>query len=115
MILSFTLSMPNVASWNGEWSGEGKLYAIVKNFGRSKKTAEKVQAILDKGYFRYNFGDGWSAGVTVKEVDVKEAAKIRKKSAGFFGYNWMIDSIIQDGIITVPSECKHVEGVEEEK
>ena len=93
MTLCFTLSMPNIGSWNGKWSGEGLLYAKVVSFGRDKNTSNKAKEILEKGYYSYNFGDGWRAGVSVKEVDVKEAAKIRRKSCGFCGYDWMIDSI----------------------
>ena len=104
MILSFTLSMPSVASWNGKWSGDGKLYGLVKHLGRAKKDAEKAQAILEKGYFHYNFGDGWNASIVAKEIDAREAAKIRKRSAGFCGYGWMIESIIRDMTITPPSE-----------
>ncbi len=99
MILSFELSMPNVNSWNGKWSGEGTLYAIVKNFGRSKKADDKAQNILDKGYYHYNFGDGWSAGISVRQVDTKEAAKLRRKSSGFCGYDWMVKSIEENGTI----------------
>ena len=99
MILCFELSMPGVNSWNGKWSGAEKLYARTMNFGRTQKQAEKAKEILGKRYYRYNFGDGWAAGVSVKQVDPKEAAKIRRKSAGFCGYDWMIDSIIQNGVI----------------
>jgi len=99
MILSFTLSMPNVGSWNGKWTGVNNLYARVFNFGRGKKANEKAQGILDKGYYHYNFGDGWSAGVTVKQVDAKEAGKIRRGSQGFCGYDWMITSIRNNGKI----------------
>ena len=99
MILSFELSMPNNNSWNGKWSGEGKLYAKVINFGKSQKSAIKAKGILDKGYFYYNFGDGWGAGVTVKEITSKDATQIRRKSAGFCGYDWMIDSIRENGKI----------------
>ena len=48
MILSFELSMPNNNAWNGKWTGEGTLYAIVKNFGRGKKANVKAQQLLDK-------------------------------------------------------------------
>ena len=106
MILAFTLSMPNVASWNGKWSGEGMLYAKVINFGRSKKADEKAKAILDHGYYRYDFGDGWSAGINIKAVSPKEAASIRRKSKGFCAYDWMIDSIRLDGKIVAPSDRK---------
>lgn len=90
MLLSFELTMPNNNSWNGKWSGEGSLYAVVKNI-RSKKV---VQKLLDGGSWYYNFGDGWGANVSVTEVNAQTAKKIRKASKGFCGYNWMIDSIM---------------------
>lgn len=94
-LLSFELSMPNVGSWNGKWTGEGRPYIAVDCL--LKNDAEKARAILDKGYFYYNFGDGWSAGITVKEIpNRKTAAKMRKISAGFCGYDWMVRSIIKD-------------------
>lgn len=96
MILSFTLSMPNVASWDGKWSGQDRLYVKVHSFGRSKEQRTKAQEILDKGYFHYSFGDGWSAGVTVKKVDSHERDRLRRKSDGFCGYDWMVTSIISD-------------------
>jgi len=92
MILCFELSMPNVGSWNNGWSGEKNYYAKVINFGRTKKAKEKAASILKEGYYRYNFGDGWTAGISVKEIDAKEAAKIRRKSS-FCGYDWMVQSI----------------------
>jgi len=102
MILSFTLSMPGVSSWNGKWTGDGTLYARVQKFG---KKSDWAQEILKRGYFSYFFGDGWRAGVTVKEVDAKEAARIRKHSAGFCGYDWMITSIIDHLQIQVNQKC----------
>lgn len=99
MILSFTLSMPNVGSWNGKWSGAENLYARTVNFGNSRAAFAKAQQILDKGYYHYNFGDGWAAGITVKAVDAREATRIRKHSNGFCGYEWMIDAIRQWGAI----------------
>jgi len=93
MILCFELSMPNVGSWNGKRSSANSYFAKVVSFGRTKKGIEKAQTILDKGYFSYSFGDGWRAGISVKEVNAKEAAKARRKSKGFCGYDWMIDSI----------------------
>lgn len=96
MILCFELSMPGVASWNGKWSGEGSYYAIVKNLGKSQEAEKNAKEILSKGYFTYHWTDGWSAGVKVRAVDAREAAKARKKSRGFWGYDWMVDSIISD-------------------
>jgi hypothetical protein len=99
MILSFTLSMPNIGSWNGKWTGEGNLYARTRSFKRSD--AARGREILDIGYFRYNWNDGWSAAVSVKEVSSSDAAKIRKHTRGFCGYDWMIDSIISKLLIEI--------------
>ena len=97
-LLSFELSMPNVGSWNGKWTGLGKPYFIVDCLPKSE--SEKARKILEKRYYRYNFGDGWAAGVSVKEIpDRKTATKLRKISAGFCGYDWMVSSIIRDGYI----------------
>lgn len=96
MILCFELSMPNVGSWNGKWTGANEYYAHVVNFGKTKKRIAKAKEILSKKYFHYNFGDGWSAGISVKQIDSKQSAKIRRKSAGFCGYEWMVDSIIDN-------------------
>lgn len=95
MILCFTLSMPTNNSWNGKWSGDEKFYA--KTYcSRSKSFIEKAKAILAKESFSYNFGDGWTARIDVEEVDTKEATKIKRKSAGFCGYDWMVDSIVDN-------------------
>ena len=99
MILAFELSMPGVSSWNGRWSGEGRNYVKVVNMGRTQKAEAKAREILDKEYYRYSFGDGWAAGVSVKQVDAREAAWLRRKSDGFCGYDWMVDSIRMHGEI----------------
>lgn len=96
MLVCFSLSMPNVGSWNGKWTGEGKIYA------RVFKVSKKNDKIKDGDYFRYNFGDGWSAGVSIKFVDGNEAVKIRRKTSGFCNYEWMIKSIIEHGEIRCP-------------
>jgi len=106
MILSFELSMPNNNAWNGKWSGEGRLYAKIVNFGKTKKAEKHAQEILDEGYFYYNFGDGWGAGVTVRKVDAREAAKIRKNTVGFSGYDWMVDTIKLYGKIMNTNQVK---------
>jgi hypothetical protein len=99
MILCFKLSMPTVGSWNGKWTGEGRPYLKLVNLGRTKKAVQLGESILAQGYFRYDFGDGWAAGITVKSVEPGEASKLKRKSAGFCGYEWMIDSIIAHGTI----------------
>ena len=99
MILCFELSMPNRASWNGGWSGEGRPYARVRKFGRSQATKGRAAKILAEGDYCYGFGDGWGASISVREVTASEAGKIERKSAGFCGYDWMIQSIIDHGDI----------------
>lgn len=99
MTLAFILSMPGCGSWNGRWSGEGKKYAKVETFPRTKKAAMKAAEIVKTGYYRYSFGDGWAAGVTVKQVDAAEARQLRAASQGFCGYDWMVASIIREGKI----------------
>lgn len=93
MILCFTLSMPSNNSWNGRWSGESNLYCRVINFGRSKKSNQDAQRILDVGSYSYHFGDGWVACISVSQVDSRDAQRLRKRSKGFCGYDWMISSI----------------------
>lgn len=104
MILSFELTMPNVGSWNGKWSGEGRLYAIIKTFTNSKKQTDKAEAILKEKYYHYNFGDGWSVGIHVRKVDLPEARKLRRKTQGFCGYDWMVNSVIDCGEISTAKQ-----------
>ena len=94
--LLFTLTMPNVGSWNGKWTGEDKLYARTrKGIFRGKK----LHLNLQEGNYHHSFGDGWGANVEVSYVTPKEAKEAKKKSAGFCGYDWMIDDIINNGYI----------------
>ena len=103
MNLVFTLSMPNNSSWNGKWSGAGNYYAVVRSTGNAKRTIEKYTPIVGKAFY-YNFGDGWGASVSVREVDSKEARELKKKSAGFCGYDWMVDEIRYHGRILTLAE-----------
>jgi len=98
MILSFRLSMPNRGSWDGNWSGEGHKYIRTRSF-RTKAEVAKAQKIVDKGSYHYSWPDGWGANVRVEIINSKESAKIRRKTDGFSGYDWMIDSIIEHGVI----------------
>jgi hypothetical protein len=102
MLISFELTMPNVGSWNGKWTGSDRKYYVVKNV--SKRYLEKqdyFKPLLENGNdsWYYNFGDGWGASVSVELVDSKTASKRRKLSKGFCGYEWMIQSIIYYGAI----------------
>ncbi len=98
MWLCFRLSMPNVGSWNGKWTGESNFYAIVKSF-QTKKSIVAAKTILEKKSYYYNFGDGWGASISVREVDGKEVRVIKRKTRGFCGYDWMVNSIVDCGRI----------------
>lgn len=105
--IAFTLSMPGSPSWNGKWSGEGKLYAIVKKF-TGARGADKAKSILANCYYSYSWSDGWRAGIDAKMVDGKTAGQFRKRSCGFCGYDWMVDSILVDGVIKSASDKEEV-------
>lgn len=98
MNIQFTLSMPNVGSWNGQWSGRENIYAVVRSF-TGRLGMAKAKAMLSKGSFYYNFGDGWGASIRVSEITGPEVRRIRKASKGFCGYEWMINSICDSGAI----------------
>lgn len=98
MQLVFELSMPNRGSWNGRWSGEDRYYAIVRNFP-GLKGARKAREILEKGSYFYSWTDGWGASVNVREIDGREARRIRSRSKGFCGYDWMVRTICDYGKI----------------
>lgn len=91
----YTITMPNVGSWNGKFSGASKLYCKV--FPYKSKTDD---TLIGRSFY-YNFGDGWGASVSVDKVESKEAAKMKKLSSGFMGYEWMIDSINRHGCIKI--------------
>lgn len=100
MILAFELSMPGRASWDGEWSGEGRPYIIIRSRVRPSKAAE----LLERGYYSYGWSDGWRAGIHVRQVDGKEARRLRRLTDGFCGYDWMVDSILEHGGIYASSD-----------
>ena len=91
-MIAFELSMPRNNAWNGRWSGDGDTYAIVKSF-RQKPCPNGIELVGHR--FTYNFGDGWVAAINVREVDRKEAARLRRVSRGFCGYDWMVDSLLR--------------------
>ena len=96
MLMAFELSMPGVNSWNGRWSGEAKRHVKVMHVGKG--------SLAKPGLYGYDFGDGWRASVTVREVDGQTARKLRRESDGFCGYDWMCDEIRFHGRIKTLSE-----------
>lgn len=98
MKLVFELSMPGRSSWNGRWSGENNLYAVVENFTTNKRKSKASQILESQPYF-YRWDDGWAARINVRAVESKESASIKRRSKGFCGYEWMIRSILDHGAI----------------
>ena len=106
MILAFTLNMPSRNSWNGKWSGDERCYVILKTF-KSQKACAHAAEMVAHGSYHYNWSDGWGARIDVSTVGTSvEAARLRKKSNGFCGYDWMVDSIINYGIIMDDAQVK---------
>lgn len=92
-MIAFILTMPHRGSWNGRWSGENDIYAIIKT-----ERAVPNKDIIGKTFY-YRWDDGWTARISVEKVDCKTGNSLRKKSRGFCGYNWMVNSIIEKGYI----------------
>ena len=97
-MVAFVLTMPSRGSWNGKWSGEADLHAIVK-----PERAVPNKDIIGKSFY-YRWDDGWTACISVEKVDCNEGNRLRKKSSGFCGYSWMVDSIIERGSIEYDRE-----------
>lgn len=104
MTIAFELTMPNRGSWNGRWSGEDSRWIIVRNVGSSQKAKVKYSQLCGRSFY-YRWNDGWGANVKVWEIaSPSEARTLRKVSRGFFGYDWMVDSIIEYGTIYADHE-----------
>ena len=87
-MIVFQLTMPNVGSWNGRWSGSDRIYC------RIYPNNEIPKNVIGKDFY-YSWPDGWTACVSVRKVDYREAKKLKELSAGFYGYDWMIESILK--------------------
>lgn len=98
MILAFKLSMPRNNSWNGRWSGDEKIYVKTRSFRENKEL--EARKLIGRHY--YDFGDGWCAAIDVEEVDSSKSRQLNKKSLGFCGYEWMIESLLNSGSIQPP-------------
>jgi hypothetical protein len=93
----FTLTMPGRNTWNGKWSGDERNYTIVRSLG--PVALERVfgpPGKRDHASFGYSWPDGWHAQVEARIVAPRERPR---KSDGFCGYNWMVDSILRYGTI----------------
>jgi hypothetical protein len=97
MIIAFELTMPSVGSWNGKWTGDKDLFAKCRTL--SKPEAERLLGDGMEKNFSYRWDDGWCASIRVRKIDSSEKKVLERKSSGFCGYDWMIDSIIEHGNI----------------
>ena len=93
-MIAFELTMPNRGSWNGKWTGDRDIYARVLP---DKKVPKEY---VGKNFY-YSWDDGWTACVSTYKVTSSEANLIRRKSKGFYGYDWMIESICEKGKIEI--------------
>lgn len=91
-MIVFELSMPNNNAWNGKWSLAEELFVRTRD---ERKVPKKV---WNRNFF-YSWDDGWTACVSARRMSASEAQKLERKSKGFCGYDWMIDSIIEHGEI----------------
>lgn len=107
-MIVFLLDMPNRGSWNDKWSGEGRCYA------RVYKDNKVPTELVGKTYY-YRWDDGWTASITVQKIDANEVKYYRKNSVGFFGYDWMIESLINHGYITIEEDFIREHGTKEQK
>jgi len=103
--IEFRLSMPNVGSWNGRWSGEGRNYSIVRKL-TDKKCAELEIGENGNSWY-HSWNDGWGASVRARIVPSGERLK---RSDGFCGYDWMVSNIIMFGATEKPKEAAIKEG-----
>ena len=92
-MIVFELTMPHAASWNGKWSGGDVRHIIVKD-------NKFVPKELWNRQFEYRWDDGWCACVSVTQMPAKEARALERRSNGFWGYEWMVRSILKYGFIT---------------
>ena len=75
------------------------LYAKVVSFSNSKAGNVAANKILEHKSYDYRWSDGWSASISVRKVEGAESRSIERRSQGFCGYEWMIDSIRKHGKI----------------
>ena len=95
--LLFTLTIPKPPSWNGKWSLAHEKHTRARTF-LDNEYYQLPLNIIGTHYYRWN--DGWTAqiDVTVTNSDRKKERHL-KNSAGFCGYDWMIDSLLKCGEI----------------
>lgn len=99
--------MPNRGSWNGRWSGEDQRWLLIRRLSNTKKNFERAEK-LNGNSWHYSWSDGWGANVTCTVIEPKTSRYWLKKSAGFAGYDWMVDSILMYNRILADHEIEEV-------
>lgn len=95
--LLFSLSMPNPPSWNGKWSLAHEKHTRARSFTDAEFDNLPKNIV---GTHSYRWNDGWTAQIDVTVTDSAQAKERHlKNSAGFCGYDWMINSLIDCGKI----------------
>lgn len=93
MIVLFRLTMPTCGSWDGTWSGAKDGHFLFRNIPKTK-----AASLIHKSW-KYSWEDGWTAQITAEPSNCHDKRKLIKKTKGFCGYDWMVDSIIEKGTI----------------
>ena len=97
----FVLTMPGVASWDGVWSGEGNRYAVAMYL--NEQAIDKLEL---PNSWRHHWKDGWCAEINARLMQKGERLG---KTQGLYGYEWMIDNILEYGRTEAcPEESDHV-------
>lgn len=91
------LPIPN--SWNGKWSGQDRNYTLDRDLDDERAIQISGQS------WSYSWPDGWRAEISARIVPAGEE---RKPSHGFYGYDWMITSILRYGKIYADHEVPTV-------
>jgi len=108
--IAFILSMPNVGSWDGKWTGEGDFHCLVRSYTHTKESPNSEYLnVISKTSHYYSFEDGWGASVRTEEIKGNQISKYKRLSKGFHGYNWMVDEIEEHGRILTRSERHKLE------
>jgi len=99
----FELTMPGVASWNGKWSAANEGHYIFKEFAPKYFEEHKDKLI---GSWHYTWSDGWRACVSSYVIDGNESRRRKRINKGFYGYDWMVNSILSVGEILSPEDLR---------
>ena len=94
---TFSLEMDKINSWDGNWSGQNSLHVVLR-------AGLDRYRMLREGVYYYQFDDGWRAKIEVRFTTFEDAYDLYKKSTGFCGLEWMVDSICNLGKIVCPRD-----------